>query len=59
MYQCFCWTVLVCDPSTGSLGLICLVLVSHHCEHLLAKKQAVLSISSIAVHRQALGKQRP
>lgn len=59
MYQCFCWTVLVYDPSTGSLGLICLVLISHHCEHLLDKKLAVLSMSSTAVHRQDLGKLRP
>lgn len=59
MYQCFCWTVLVYHPSTASLGLICLALVSHHCEHLLDKKLAILSVTSTAVHRQALGKRRP
>lgn len=59
MYQYFCWTVLVYDRSTGSIGLICLVLISHHSEHLLDKELAILSISSTAVHRQALGKQGP
>ena len=42
-----------------SLGLICRTLLSHHCEQLLEKKLAILSISSTAVHRQALGKRRP
>lgn len=59
MYQCFFWTVLVCDPSAGSLGFICLVLISHNCKHLLDEKLAILSISSTAVHRPALGKLRP
>lgn len=58
MYQCFCWIILVYDPSTGSLSVICLVLISHHREHLLDKKLAAFSISSTAVHRQALGKLR-
>lgn len=35
------------------------MLISHHSEDLLDKKLAALSISSTAVHRQALGKQRP
>lgn len=58
-YQCFCWTVLVYDPALGSFDPTCLVFISHHCEHLLDKKLVILSISSPAVHRQALGKQRP
>lgn len=58
-YQCFCWTVLVYDVSNGSFDPICLMLISHHGEDLLDKKVATLSISSTAVHRQALGKQRP
>lgn len=58
-YQYFCWTVPVYDVSNGSLGPICLMLISHHGEDLLDKKLATLSFPSPAVHRQALGKQRP